>query len=143
MRLFLSLFILSLGLISFGCVEEVEVESIEYSKVCNVENNGKEIVTSGFLDDMGALYCTNESGLMQCGMILKEKSEDKKGFNAAIYTGDQNNRMNEVKDKYEKSDIVIRDNEGITIDLSKKVKVSGGAAIDEKNCGITVYKIEQ
>ncbi len=143
MRLFLGLIVLSVTLISFGCGEEVKVESLDYSKVCSAENHDKEIATSGFLDDAGALYCSNASGLMQCGMILKEKSEDKKGFNLAIYTGDKKNTMNEVKDKYEKSDIVVRGDDGKAIDLSKKVKVTGGATIDEKNCGITAYKIEQ
>ncbi len=139
--------VLSLILIVAGC--NVEGEPVEQAKMCDAGNDGKRIETEGFLDDKKGLFCSNTSGRMECGFKLKGSADAEEGFSADIEIGSGANTMDKVERGYQKSDIVIRDNDGNRIDLEKKVKVTGDLRSTNdpvsKNvvCYLKVLKIEQ
>lgn len=119
-----AVFLLAVGcFFAAGCA--VEGEPVAYAKMCDAENDGKRIETSGFLDDAGSLFCSNTSGRMECGFKLKNDLKDEEGFSADVAIGTGANSMDEVERGYQKSDLAIRDDAGNKIDLGKKVIVTG------------------
>ena len=87
---------------------------------------------------------------MECGFKMKKSlDQEDRGFSADIAISGGANGMDKVERGYQKSDIVIRDNEGNKIDLSKEVKVTGelNSSKDPVSkdlvCYMKVYKIVQ
>lgn len=148
MKKFLFLTIISMIFVITAC-EPPKGEPVEYAKMCDKDNDGKTIETSGFLDDGGGIFCSNTSGRMECGFKLKNSPDDEKGFSTDIAVGSGANAMDKIESGYQKSDIAIRDNEGNKIDLSKKVTVTGDLrstndpVSKDVVCYLKVLKIEQ
>lgn len=150
MKLTTLIIISMIAIFCFGCAP-VEGEPVEYSKACDRGNDKKTIEVKGFLDDDGGLFCSNTSGRMECGFKLKDDLQSKdRGFTADIATGGGANTMDKVGSGYKKSDIVVRDNEGNAVDLTKKATVTGTLnSFEDKTspegggCYMKVYKIEQ
>ncbi len=131
-----------------GCA--VTGEPMEYADVCKIENDGKYVETKGYLADKGSVFCSNRGGRMECGLRFSAKAGDKDGFNADIEVGSGSNTIDELPRGYKKEDIVVRGDNGGTIDLSKDVKVTGKLSSYQSQdapggigCFIQVYKIEQ
>ena len=137
------------GIFCFGCVPVVG-EKVEYSKAFDKTSDDKTIEVKGFLDDGGGLFCSNTSGRMECGFKFKKdlKQEDR-GFSADIATGGGANSMDQVESGYQKSDIVVRDNDGNKVDLTREVTVTGKQNVsndpvsNDLVCYMKVYKVEQ
>ena len=143
------LVVLVVAFASFACAP-VEGEPVDYAKACDAEMDNKTIEVKGYLDDGGGLFCSNTSGRMECGFKFKKSlDQEDRGFSADIATGGGANAMDQVKSGYKKSDIVVRDNEGTKIDLSKEVTITGeqNSSRDPVSkdlvCYMKVYKIEQ
>ncbi|HUF03474.1 MAG TPA: hypothetical protein VMM38_04790 [Aridibacter sp.] len=140
--------VLFLGIACVGC--DTKGEPVAYDKACSLGNDGRTIETKGFLDDAGGVFCSDTSGRMECGMKLKAKADDKTGFTADIALGSGANTMDELPRGYQKTDIVIRHNEGGVVDLGKEVTVTGKLSAYQSTeapggvgCFVKVYKIEQ
>ena len=118
------LFLIGMSLFLLGC-EIPKGEPIEYSKACDRTNDKKIIETEGFLDDDSGVFCSSTSGRMECGFKLKNDLKDAKGFSAEIALSSGANAMDKLETGYQKSGITIRNHAGETIDLSKKVKLTG------------------
>lgn len=148
MKPFLIASFLFLGIVSASC--DTKGEPVAYDKACALGNDGKTIETKGFLDDAGGVFCSDTSGRMECGMKLKAKTDEKTGFTADIALGSGSNTMDELPRGYQKTDIVIRNNEGGVVDLGKEVTVTGRLSAYQSTeapggvgCFVKVYKIEQ
>jgi hypothetical protein len=148
MKNLLFLTFLSLVILTVACTPP-EGEPVKYANACDSENDNKIIETVGFLDTGLGLYCSSTSGRMECGFKLKNNLKDEKSFSADIPIASGANSMDKVKSGYDKSDIVVRGNDGKRIDLTKKVTVTGklnsSKDVVSKNlvCYMKVYKIEQ
>jgi hypothetical protein len=140
--------VISIAFVIAGC--DSKGVPIAFDQACTLGNDKKTIETSGFLDDNGSVFCSNTSGRMECGFAFKKSPDGKKGFSADIAIGSGANSMDRLERGYKKEDIVIRNNEGNTVDLGKEVKITGDLSAYQSDtepngvgCFVKVYKVEQ
>ncbi len=118
---------------------------VEFSKACTVANEKKIVEVGGYLSTGRSVFCSNRGGRMECAYKLTEAPGAEKSITADIEQGARANQAEKLKSGYKREDIKIRDNNGNTIDLTKKVKVTGKMSVtpDLTVCLIQVTRIEQ
>jgi hypothetical protein len=144
MKYILTLVIIVSGILAAACKNDAV--AIDASKLCAVENEKKYVVTTGYLDDRGSIFCSNiGGGSVRCMLDVTAKPGDKKVFGADIVQGSGSSEIEELPSGYKKSDIKIHDNSGNIINLSDKVNLTGEMSIapDNSVCFMEVDKIEK
>lgn len=127
-----------------GCKKDAV--PIELAKICSPDNEKKYVVTSGFLDDRGSIFCSNiGGGRMDCGIDVVPTAGGTKVFGADIEEGSGANEIEKLTSGYKREDIKIRDNAGNVIKLSDKLTLTGQMSItpDGSVCFMKVDKIEK
>jgi hypothetical protein len=127
-----------------GCTKEAV--PVELSKVCSPDNEKKYIVTTGFLNDRGSIFCSNiGGGRMNCGMDVGAAPGGDKVFGADIEEGSGASEIEKLARGYKREDIKIHDNNGSVISLADKVTLTGQMSIspDGRVCFMTVDKIDR
>jgi hypothetical protein len=141
----------------------------EFSKVCELENSGKYLETTGYLDLTGDLYCSSDkSGKMTCGMMFKKdenieidinkvinyQMNQAELFRVSVLFGDSiNNLKKKEYDKFSKEKIEFIANDNSILTIKDKVKITGKAYVSNDptikppgnplSCSINVDKIEK
>jgi hypothetical protein len=114
---------IGLGVLLTACEKPT---TIGYANVCNRDNDGKLIETTGYLNDGNGVFCSNtRNGTMECSFTLVEKPHDEKGISADISVGTSANTAEELKSNYAPEDVKIRDNNGELISPAQKLRVTG------------------
>ncbi|MEP6787709.1 MAG: hypothetical protein ABJB40_04715 [Acidobacteriota bacterium] len=119
---------------------------VEISKICAADNEKKYVVTSGFLDDRGSIFCSNiGGGPVRCGLDVVASPGSTKVFSADIEQGSGSDEIEKLPSGYKKEDIKVHDNGGKVIAFSDKVTLTGQMSItpDGSVCFMTVDKIEK
>jgi hypothetical protein len=127
-----------------GCKKEAI--PVEASKICSPDNEKKYVVTSGYLDDRGSIFCSNiGGGRMDCGLDVIGAPGGVKIFGADIEEGSGANKIEKLPSGYKREDIKIHDNGGNVMKLSDKVTLTGQMSItpDGSVCFMEVDKIEK
>jgi hypothetical protein len=127
-----------------GCKKEAI--PVEASKICSPDNEKKYVVTSGYLDDRGSIFCSNiGGGRMDCGLDVIGAPGGAKIFGADIEEDSGANKIEKLPSGYKREDIKIHDNGGNVIKLSDKVTLTGQMSIapDGSVCFMEVDKIEK
>jgi hypothetical protein len=162
----LFLFVAGFAFLSFGC-NKTPV-SVEFSKVCELQNDGRYLETTGYLDNVGDLNCSGkQGGNMTCSLMFKKaenfeidinkviKNEENPAevFRAYVLLGDSANGLKKKEYKnFKKEDMEFVANDNSIITVKDKVKITGKARvmsdtnIDKNpyiNCSINVDKIEK
>jgi hypothetical protein len=162
----LFIFVAGFAFMSFGC-NKTPVP-VEFSKVCELQNDGNYVETTGYLDNTGDLNCSGkQGGDMRCGLMFKKdrnfeidinkliKSEQNptEVFRINVLLGDAANSLKKKEYKnFKKDDMEFICNDNSIIGIKDKVKITGKARvmsdtnIDKKpyiNCSIDVDKIEK
>jgi len=143
MRVVSALLIWAPILLLAGCTKTAI--PVELSKICAADNEKKYIVTSGFLDDRGSIFCSNTGGRMDCGLDVIASPGSPKVFGADIEEGSRANQIEKLPSGYKKEDIKIYDASRAVVKLSDKVTLTGQMSItpDGSVCFMTVDKIEK
>jgi hypothetical protein len=144
MKFVFGLIILITLFLSAGCTKNAV--PMELSKICASDNEKKYVVTSGFLDDRGSIFCSNiGGGRMDCGLDVIANPGGTKVFGADIEEGSGSSEIEKLPSGYKKEDIKIHDNSGAVIKLSDKVTLTGQMSIapDGSVCFMEVDKIEK
>ena len=118
---------------------------VEFSKACAINNEKKVVEIGGYLNTGRSVYCSNRGGRMECAYRLTEMQGTEKSISADIEQGTSANQAEKLKSGYKREDIKIRDHSGNTIDLAKKVRLTGKMSVtpDLSVCLVQVTKIEQ
>ena len=127
-----------------GCNKQAV--SVELSKICSPDNEKKYVVTGGYLDDRGSIFCSNiGGGRLDCSLDVVADSGGTKVFGADIEQGSSADEIEKLPSGYKKEDIKIHDNGGSIINMSDKVKLTGQMSIapDGSVCFMEVDKIER
>ncbi|MFT3743622.1 MAG: hypothetical protein QM785_04930 [Pyrinomonadaceae bacterium] len=126
-------------------------EPVEYSKACDLANNGKTIEVSGILEEKGgSIFCSNTSGRMECGYSLLAKAGEKQGISVDLEVGGGANTADKPASGFKREDLRIRDNAGQPVKLGDNVKLTGKVTSVKDTtdpsggvCYVKVYKIER
>jgi hypothetical protein len=132
------------GLVLAGCKKEAV--QVDLSKICAADNEKKYVVTSGYLNDGGSIFCSNiGGGRMDCGLDVIANPGGKRVFGAQIEQGSGASEIEKLPSGYKKEDIKIHDNNGGVINFSEKVTLTGQMSIapDGSVCFMEVDKIEK
>jgi hypothetical protein len=131
-----------------GC--GVNGEPVEFSKACDLANDGKYLQVTGVLSPRSSVYCSNRGGRMECGMDLLEAAGSQNKMSADIEVGSGANTMDEIPKGFKKEDLKVRDNAGNPLGLGSdtakftgKMLIAPGAAGNPGVCLMQVYKIEK
>jgi len=143
LRKLIAVSILFAGLFLAGCKKDAV--RAELSNICSPDNEKKYVVTSGYLDPGGAVFCSNTGGRMDCGLDVIANPGGKRVFGADIEQGSGASEIEKLPSGYKKEDIKIHDNNGGAINLSEKVTLTGQMSIapDGSVCFMEVDKIEK
>ena len=140
--------VFSLVLFISGC--GVNGEPVEFSKACDLGNDGKYLQVSGVLSPRRSIYCSNRGGRMECPFDLLESAGSQNKMTADIEVGSGANTMDEVPSGFKKEDLKVRDSGGnplaLESDIAKftgKMMIAPGAAGNPGVCLMQVYKIEK
>jgi hypothetical protein len=162
------LFVIIIGVIMFisGC--NSTPIPVEFSKVCELQNDGKYFEVTGYLDNVGDLNCSGKQGSdMTCSLEFKKdenvvidiekqiKYDTNKAelFTTYVFLRDSANSLKKKEyAHFKKEDMEFIGNDNSIITIKDKVKITGKARvmsstnIDKKpyiNCSINVDKIEK
>jgi len=133
------------GLMAAGCAAK-QGEPIDFATACKVENDGKYVELTGYLQDRGSVFCSNiGSSTVNCGMTLTPTADSKEGFMADIVQGSGSNEIEKFEGSYKKDDLKIRDNNGGLVKIGDKVKLTGKFSVppDAKGCFMHADRIEK
>jgi len=136
--------ILLTGLFLAGCKRDAV--RADLSNICSPDNEKKYVVTSGYLNDGGSIFCSNiGGGRMDCSLDVIANAGGKRVFGAEIEEGNGASEIEKLSSGYKKEDIKIHDNNGGIISLSDKVTLTGQMSIapDGSVCFMEVDKIEK
>ena len=135
--------ILLAGLFLAGCKKDAV--RVELSNICSSDNEKKYVVTSGYLDAGGAVYCSNTGGRMDCSLDMIASPGGKRVFGAEIEEGSGASEIEKLPSGYKKEDIKIHYDNGSIVNLSDKVTLTGQMSIapDGSVCFMEVDKIEK
>ena len=145
MRISPTIVILITAFFLVGCAAK-EATPVDISKICAADNEKKYVVTSGFLDDKGSIFCSNiGGGRLDCKLDVTAAPGAAKAFGADVEQGNGSNQIEKLPGGYKREDIKIHDNAGNIINLSDKVKLTGQMSIlpDGSVCFMEVDKIEK
>jgi hypothetical protein len=163
------LFVIIIGVIMLisGC--NSTPVSVEFSKVCELQNDGKYLETTGYLDNIGDLYCSGkQGGNMTCGMEFKKDENffidinksisselnPTEVFRVNVLLGDSANSLKKKEyAHFKKEDMEFIGNDNSIITIKNKVKITGKARVNNDptlkapanplSCSINVDKIEK
>ena len=126
-----------------SCTKEAVPTDI--SKICAADNEKKYVVTSGYLDPGGSVFCSNTGGRMDCGLDVIANPGGKRAFGADIEQGSGASEIEKLSSGYKKEDIKIHNTTGGIINLSDKVTLTGQMSIAPGGsvCFMEVDKIEK
>ncbi len=133
------------GLFIAGCAAK-QGEPVDFATACKVENDGKYVELTGYLQDRGSVFCSNiGSSMVNCGMTLTPTADGKEGFLADIEQGTGSNEIEKFEGSYKKDDLKIRDNAGAFVQIGDKVKLTGKFSVppDAKGCFMHADRIEK
>lgn len=119
---------------------------VEISNICAADNEKKYVVTSGYLDDRGSIFCSNiGGGRLDCGLDVVASPGGAKVFGADIEQGSGADHIEKLPSGYKREDIKVHDNGGNVISLSDKLTLTGRMSIapDGSVCFMEVDKIEK
>ncbi|HEV7701322.1 MAG TPA: hypothetical protein VGO43_13905 [Pyrinomonadaceae bacterium] len=123
---------------------------VEFSKACDMGNDGKYFEIPGYVADDGSVFCSNIGGRMECGFKLVDSPGSRNSIKVDIAEGSGANSVTKLESGYKKSDIKIRDNGGGEVALEKdQVKMSGklsvapGAGTSPGVCFMQVDRIDR
>ena len=132
------------GSVLAGCKKDAV--RAELSNICSPENEKKYLVTSGYLNDGGSIFCSNiGGGRMDCPFDVIAGPGGNRVFGADIEQGSGASEIEKLPSSYKKEDIKIHDSNGGVINLSDKVTLTGQMSIapDGSVCFMEVDKIEK
>ena len=141
--IYLMVFLVAAFVLS-SCTKEAVPTDI--SKICAADNEKKYVITSGYLDDRGSIFCSNiGGGSVRCGLDVIASPGEKKAFGADIVEGSGVSEIEKLPSGYKASDIKVHDNSGTVIQMSDKVKLTGqmSRVPDGSVCIMTVDNIEK
>ena len=128
----------------------VNGEPVEFSKACDLANDGKYLQVSGVLTPRGSIFCSNRGGRMECPFDLFEAAGSQNKMTADIEVGSGANTMDEVPKGFKREDLKVRDNAGNPMalggDVAKftgKMMIAPAAPGGQGVCLMQVYKIER
>jgi hypothetical protein len=147
----LFIFIAGFALLSFGC-NKTPI-SVEFSKFCELQNDGNYIETTGYFDNVSDLNCSGkQGGNMTCNLMFKKDVNAEIDINKLIKNEENPTEVFSTYKNFKKEDMEFIGNDNSIITLKDKVKITGktrvmsSTNIDKKpyiNCSITVDKIEK
>jgi hypothetical protein len=163
----LFLFVAGFVFLSFGC-NKTPI-SVEFSKVCELQNDGNYLETTGYLDNIGDLNCSGkQGGNMTCGLMFKKDQNfdidinkfnryelnPSEVFRTNVLLGDSANSLKKKEyTNFKKGDMEFIGNDNSIITIKDKVKITGKArvwndptikdAAKSLSCSIDVEKIEK
>jgi hypothetical protein len=163
----LFIFIAGFALLSFGC-NKTPI-SVEFSKFCELQNDGNYIETTGYFDNVSDLNCSGkQGGNMTCNLMFKKDVNAKidinkvisyelnptEVFRAYVLLTDSANSLKKKEYKnFKKEDMEFIGNDNSIIGIKDKVKITGKArvwndptikdAAKSLSCSIDVDKIEK
>jgi hypothetical protein len=141
-------YVVVLAALVSACAKQAAVEA-NLLDACSPTNIGKDVATSGYLDDKGGsgLLCSNPGTTDRptCGYAVLTDPGGEKVFSAFIDQGIGKNRGEKPPAGYKKEDLKIRDDKGDLISLSNKVKLTGKMTVlaERGGCYMAVDKIER
>jgi hypothetical protein len=166
MKNYLFLFVAGLAFLSFGC-NQTPVP-VEFSKVCELQNDGSYLETTGYLDNIGDLNCSGkQGGNMKCSLVFKKDENVDIDINKSIRNelsptevftiyvllGDSANSLKKKESAlFKKKEMEFIGNDNSIITLKDKVKITGllrsMKSTDIKgnpyvNCSLNISKIEK
>lgn len=167
MKNYFILLIAGLSLASFGCSSPPV--PVEFSKVCELANNGNYVETTGYLDNSGDLNCSDkQGGDMKCSLkfkkdenvvidmekLIKYDTNQAELFTAYVFLRDSANSLKKKEYKrFKKEDMEFIGNDNSIITIKDKVKITGKARVQNDptikapgnplSCSIDVDKIEK
>jgi hypothetical protein len=123
---------------------------IEFSRVCDVANDGKYFQTSGVIAQRGSIFCSSIGGRNECGFDLLESPGSEKKLRIDILQGSGASTVDKVERGYKAEDINIRDSAGNRVALNKdvvkvtgKVSVAPATAGNEGTCFMQIDSIDR
>ncbi len=141
---------------------------VEFSKACELQNDGKYLEVTGYLDNIGDLYCSGkQGGNMTCPLSFKKdlnieidinksitnELNPAEIFSTNVLLGDSANSLKKKEYKnFKKEDMEFIGNDNSIISIKDKVKITGKVRvmsdtnIDKKpyiSCIVYVDKIEK
>lgn len=142
------IYIILLAAIASACARNAVVEA-HLLEACSPSNGGKDVATSGYLDDKSAygLLCSNPGAAERpsCQYYVLEKPGGETVFAAFIDKGFGKNQAEEPAAGYSKEDLKIRDDKGSVIAFSDRVKLTGRISVTPEGrfCSMLVDRIER
>ena len=136
---------LASGLLLAGCAAK-QGGPIDFANACKIENDGKYVELTGYLQDRGSVFCSNiGSSTVNCGMTITATADGKDGYLADIEQGSGSNQIEKFEGSYKKENLKIRDNTGGFVKIGDKVKLTGKFSVppDAKGCFMHADKIER
>lgn len=142
MKAFLLFTIVSLALMTIDC--DQTGKPMGFSQACAAENDQKYVTVDGFLDDRGAVSCSDHYGIMSCSFEFSENLNDPKFMSAYVPIGTWANNVEKLQDKYKREDVKFHANDGKIVGLGQKLKITGKlrTTSDPNHCFMNVSKIE-
>jgi hypothetical protein len=137
-RILLSAAIAAFALLLVGCAAPVEVP---FADACNLENDGKTVITTGSFASTSSVYCSDISGEYRCGLdFVGDGSDDIIG--ADVVEGEGRNQAAPLPDSYSDADIKITTADGTVIGLDTPARITGKMIVAEGVCAMYVDKVE-
>jgi hypothetical protein len=138
---------LAAGLLAASCAAK-QGETIDFANSCKIENDGKYVAITGYLNDDGHIFCSNiGSSTVNCGLMLTEGPDLVKGrgLKADIDQGSGSNQIEKFEGSYKKENLKIRDNNGQMVNIGDKVKLTGKFSVtpDASLCFMHADRIEK
>ena len=137
--------VLILAVVAFAltaCAAPEPAELVDYANVCDQANDDKRISAVGYFDPGVSVYCSDSGGDYRCGMDFLETLDAAEGFTADMLEGSGPNQMSKLPDSYSNSDIKIQTNDGGTIGIGQKARISGEMLIGEGVCLMSVDRVD-
>ncbi len=140
--------LLLLAVLGFnGCAKPV---AVEFSQVCQKENDDKYISVEGYLRTGVSVLCSSRNGTRTCGLELTDKPDGQAKISVDVEEGTGKSQMEPLPKSYTKESLKVHTEDGSAVGPQDRVRVIGTAktATDAINssltvCYITVSKIEK
>lgn len=147
MKYFLFLVAMSAAIVGVGC--KGTPVPMEYSAVCDKENNKKYVEVVGYFNNKGSAMCSKRGNEgMKCPMEFWSAPGQGKAMLNDIYFGEEKSGVTNPEEK----GLKIKDDKGAVVENAEKVKITGSifnfADSAQKDavylpCSITIDKIEK
>jgi hypothetical protein len=128
----------SFALLLVGCAAPAEVP---FASACDLENDGKKIITTGSFSTPASVYCSDVSGKYRCDLDFVSADSDQV-ISADVVQGNLKNQMVELPDSYEDTDIKVMADDGTVIGINTPARITGKMLVAESVCVMYVDKVE-